>query len=56
MAVRLKKVAESAKHQSWRYFLTVDQSWSYFTIDHKDMAVPEGRERLKPTTISLKQN
>jgi histone-lysine N-methyltransferase SETMAR len=41
-AIALKKVLCSAKHQSWRYILTGDESWFYFSNDPDHAWVPEG--------------
>jgi hypothetical protein len=46
-AIELKQVLASAKHRSWRYFLTDDESWFCFSSDHDHMWVAEGE---KPPT------
>jgi histone-lysine N-methyltransferase SETMAR len=42
MAIELQQMVRLAKHRSWRYFLTGDESWFYFAIDHDHMWLPEG--------------
>jgi hypothetical protein len=41
-AVALKNVICSAKHQGWRYILTSDKSWFYFSNNPNHAWVPEG--------------
>jgi hypothetical protein len=33
----LERTLNLAKHRGWRYFLTSDESWFYFTIDHEQI-------------------
>jgi hypothetical protein len=40
-AIELKKVLCSAKRYGWRYILTSDESWFYFTINPDHAWVPE---------------
>jgi hypothetical protein len=42
MALELQQVLQSAKHRAWSYFLTGDESWFYYTIDHCHMRIPDG--------------
>jgi hypothetical protein len=44
--IHLKKILLSAKHRGWRYILTGDESWFYFTIIHDHIWLPE--EALTP--------
>jgi histone-lysine N-methyltransferase SETMAR len=58
MAIRLKNVIASAKHRGWRYFLTGDESWFYFSIDQENIWLPEGipiPTRPKKTIASPKR-
>jgi hypothetical protein len=41
-AIEWKKVLCSAKQYGWRYILTDDESWLYFTINPDHAWVPEG--------------
>jgi hypothetical protein len=34
-SINLKKIFKSARHRRWRYVLTGDESWFYFTINHE---------------------
>jgi hypothetical protein len=40
--IELKKVLCWAKYYAWRYILTGDESWFYFTINLDHAWVPEG--------------
>jgi histone-lysine N-methyltransferase SETMAR len=58
MAIQLKKSIETAKHQGWRFFLTGDESWFYFTTDYEHMWTPEGATlptRVRRTVASAKR-
>jgi histone-lysine N-methyltransferase SETMAR len=46
-AIQLKKILLSAKHRGWRYILTGDESWFYFTINYDHIWLPDGA--LTPT-------
>jgi hypothetical protein len=46
-AIHLKKILLSAKYRGWRYILTGEESWFYFTINHDHTWLPE--EALSPT-------
>jgi hypothetical protein len=50
-SINLKKILKSTKHREWRYFLTGDKYWFYFTIDHKTIWT---RAEVAPPTISKK--
>jgi hypothetical protein len=41
-AIELEKVLCRAKHHGWRYFLTCDESWFYFTNYLDYIWIPEG--------------
>jgi hypothetical protein len=43
-ARELKTVPRSAKHRSWCYFLTGDESWLYDTMNCDRMCLPGGAE------------
>jgi hypothetical protein len=53
-AIELKKVLCSAKHHGWRYIVTGDESWFYFTINPDHAWVPEGA--VTPTRSRLTIN
>jgi hypothetical protein len=42
MAIELKNVIESVKYRVWRYLLTGDESWFYFSIDHDNIWLQDG--------------
>jgi hypothetical protein len=50
-SINLKKILKSAKHRRWHYFLTGNESWFYFTIDHEIIWT---RAEVAPPTISKK--
>jgi hypothetical protein len=48
MANSILKMIAEARHQSWRYFLTGDDSWSFYSTDYEQMWLPRGE--MAPTT------
>jgi hypothetical protein len=46
MAIESQQVLRSAKHRAWRYDLTGDESWFYYTIDHDHIWILDGEEVL----------
>jgi hypothetical protein len=57
-AIELKKRLCSAKHYGWRYIITGDESWFYFTVNPDRVRVPEGAvapTRSRQTISSPKQ-
>jgi hypothetical protein len=44
MAIELQQILQSAKHRTWRYFLTGDEPWFYSTIEQDFMWIPDGGE------------
>jgi hypothetical protein len=58
MAIELENGIESAEHQRWRYLLTGDESWFYFSIDHENIWLQDGVQiptRPKKTISSAKR-
>lgn len=47
----LLKILRSAKHRGWKYFVTGDESWFYFSYDHDRMWIQPGE---KPETREKK--
>jgi hypothetical protein len=43
-AMELQQGLQSAKHRAWWYFLTSDESWFYYTIDHDHMWIRDREE------------
>jgi hypothetical protein len=57
-AIELKKVLMLAKYRSWRYFMTGDESWFYYSMDHERIWIPEAATaptRPKQTISSPEQ-
>jgi hypothetical protein len=58
MAIELQQMLQSPKRRTWRCFLTRDESWLYYTINHDHMWIPDGEElptRRKRTVPSPKR-
>jgi hypothetical protein len=50
MANSMLKMIAEARDQSWRYFLTGDESWFCDSTDHDQMEFPRGE--IAPTRVS----
>jgi hypothetical protein len=44
MAVELQYVLQFAKHRAWQYFLTGNELWFCYTIDHDRLSISDGEE------------
>jgi hypothetical protein len=58
MAAELQPMLHCAKHRPWRYFLTGDESWFYYTTGHGHMWIPDGEDvsiRPRQTIASPKR-
>jgi hypothetical protein len=42
MANLMLKMIVEARHDSWRCFLTGDESWLFYSIDHEQLWLPQG--------------
>jgi hypothetical protein len=47
MANSMLKMIAEARHQSWRCFLTRDESWFFYSTDYEQMWLPRGE--MAPT-------
>jgi hypothetical protein len=47
MANSMLKMIDEARYQSWRYFLTGDESWFFYSIEYIQMWLPQGE--MAPT-------
>jgi hypothetical protein len=47
MANSMLKMIAEVRHQSWRYFLTGDESWFFYSTDSEQMWLPRGE--MAPT-------
>jgi hypothetical protein len=44
MANSMLKMIAEARHQSWRYFLSGDESWFFYLIEYEQMWLPQGEK------------
>jgi hypothetical protein len=44
MADSMLKMIAEARHQSWRSFLTRDESWFFYSIEYEQMWLPQGEK------------
>jgi hypothetical protein len=44
MANSMLKMIAGARHESWRYFLTGDESWFFYSTDYEQIWIPQGEK------------